>query len=195
MSERQEIRADFDARTITVYQAYRPAIAEAALAAGRFVEPFKFTRATWIKPSFGWMMYRCGWATKPGQEYVLAIRIRREAFEDVLDQAVLTTFGEGRYGTHDEWRAALKAAPVRVQWDPERSLRGGDLPYRSIQVGLTSAIAPEYNDWIVSIEDMTPRVHRIHEAVRAGRWDKVREMAPRERLYPVEPGRFAHLGL
>jgi hypothetical protein len=36
---------------------------------------------TWIKPSFLWMMYRCGWATKPGQERVLAIQITREGFE------------------------------------------------------------------------------------------------------------------
>jgi uncharacterized protein DUF4291 len=26
---------------------------------------------TWIKPSFLWMMYRCGWGKKAGQETVL----------------------------------------------------------------------------------------------------------------------------
>ena len=59
---------------LTVYQAYPPEIADAAVAAGRFVPPFKRERMTWIKPSFRWMMYRCGWATKPGQERVLAVR-------------------------------------------------------------------------------------------------------------------------
>jgi hypothetical protein len=64
-----------DDETLVVYQAYSPAIAEPALAEGTFVEPFRRERMTWIKPSFLWMMYRSGWATKPGQERVLAITI------------------------------------------------------------------------------------------------------------------------
>jgi hypothetical protein len=153
-------------------------------------------RATWIKPSFGWMMYRSGWAKKPGQEHILAIRMRRDAWEQALDQAVLTTFPhKGGYPDRETWQRAFKAAPVRVQWDPERSLRGGDLPYRSIQVGLTRAIALEYNDWIVTIDDITPLVHRVHDAIRDGRMDRAQKLAPKERLYPVPDGRFAHLGL
>ncbi len=68
----RQIRACYTADIITVYQAYSPQIAAAAVVAGRFVAPFKRDRMTWIKPSFLWMMYRCGWATKPGQEHVLA---------------------------------------------------------------------------------------------------------------------------
>ena len=52
MAPRYEIRADSDRDTIAVYQAYSPAIADAALKAGRFVPPFSFHRMTWIKPSF-----------------------------------------------------------------------------------------------------------------------------------------------
>lgn len=48
--KRREIRADYDASTIVVYQAYRKEIALAALAAGRFVAPFSLNRMTWIKP-------------------------------------------------------------------------------------------------------------------------------------------------
>lgn len=73
----RQVRAVHDDETITVYQAYNPEIAEAAVRAGRFVPPFSLNRMTWIKPSFLWMMYRCGWATKPGQERVLAVRITR----------------------------------------------------------------------------------------------------------------------
>ncbi|WP_454855208.1 DUF4291 family protein [Promicromonospora soli] len=74
---KRQVRAVYDADTITVYQAYPPEIADAAVRAGRFVPPFKRERMTWVKPSFCWMMYRCGWATKPGQERVL---------EDITDQ-------------------------------------------------------------------------------------------------------------
>ncbi len=51
MAAQYEIRADYDTDTIVVYQAYAPAIADAALRAGRFVAPFSFHRMTWIKPS------------------------------------------------------------------------------------------------------------------------------------------------
>lgn len=52
MPQLNEIRADYDARSLVVYQAFSPAIANAAIEAGRFVAPFSFTRMTWIKSSF-----------------------------------------------------------------------------------------------------------------------------------------------
>lgn len=52
----RQVRAVWDARSITVYQAYGPAIAGPAVAAGRFVPPFSRSRMTWVKPSFLWMM-------------------------------------------------------------------------------------------------------------------------------------------
>ncbi|WP_433633083.1 DUF4291 family protein [Nocardia sp. CA-120079] len=75
----RQIRASYDDSTVAVYQAYSPQIAEPAVAAGTFVSPFKRERMTWIKPSFLWMMYRCGWGRKPGQG-ITEIR-------DVTDQA------------------------------------------------------------------------------------------------------------
>lgn len=48
----KQIRAVYTDSTIRVYQAYGDAIADAALAAGTFVPPFKTERMTWIKPSF-----------------------------------------------------------------------------------------------------------------------------------------------
>ena len=51
-----EIRADYDSRSITVYQAYGAAIALPALHSQRFVAPFSLNRMIWIKPSFLWLM-------------------------------------------------------------------------------------------------------------------------------------------
>jgi hypothetical protein len=76
----KSIRAVFDDETITVYQAYRKEIAIPAVKNQKFVPPFKMERMTWIKPSFLWMMYSSGWATKEGQEHVLAIKITREGW-------------------------------------------------------------------------------------------------------------------
>src|SRR6266516_3674929 len=119
----RQVRAVFDTETITVYQAYGPELAGRALAAGTFVAPFSRGRMTWIKPSFLWMMYRCGWATKPGQERVLAIDITREGFEWALLRACLSHYDRDLHTDEATWSRQLKISPVRVQWDPERSLR------------------------------------------------------------------------
>jgi len=48
---------------------------------------------TWIKPSFLWMMYRCGWGLKDeNQKRVLAIDIDRAGFERALSMACLSHF-------------------------------------------------------------------------------------------------------
>lgn len=138
---KHQIRATYDAETITVYQAYSPAIADPAVAAGTFVPPFSLTRMTWIKPSFLWMMYRCGWASKSGQERVLAIRITRGGFESALSQACLSHFNRDHHADHDAWRDALRRSPVRIQWDPEAPPPASHSPtahYRSASAPVSS---------------------------------------------------------
>ena len=78
----RHILAHFDGEIIVVYQAYRPAIAAYALQNGRFGGDFSYSRMSWIKPNFLWMMYRSGWGTKEGQETILALRLRRPFFRD-----------------------------------------------------------------------------------------------------------------
>jgi hypothetical protein len=70
----QVIRAAYSDRTVRVYQAYPPEIALPALEAGQFVPPFSMGRMTWIKPSFNWMMYRSGYASKQGQDKTSAMQ-------------------------------------------------------------------------------------------------------------------------
>ncbi|MFJ8011207.1 DUF4291 domain-containing protein [Streptomyces sp. NPDC096339] len=176
MAPQYEIRADYDAHTIVVYQAYPPAIAAAALQAGRFVAPFSFHRMTWIKPSFLWLMHRSNWARKPGQEHVLAVRMTRQGWEDALSQAVLTT-GDP---------AAVARAAVHVQWDPERSLRGAALNHYSIQVGIGRRLIRTFaEDWIVSLTDLTPRVRKAAALIKAGHAAKAQQLLPAERVYPM----------
>ena len=77
--QERKIYAKYDDKTIRVYQAYNNVIAGEAIKLGTFGEHFSLTRMTWIKPSFLWMMYRCGWAEKENQERVLAIDIKKKA--------------------------------------------------------------------------------------------------------------------
>jgi hypothetical protein len=185
----RQVRASFTAETITVYQAYGPAIAGPASAAGRFVAPFKRERMTWIKPSFLWMMYRCGWATKPGQEHVFAVEITRSGFEWALSRACLSHYDRDHHESHADWSRELKASPVRVQWDPERSLHLKPLPYRSLQVGLSGEAVDRYvDDWTVAVTDITETVRRIHALLRAGDDRAAEAQLPVEEPYPLPAG-------
>ncbi|MEV0704645.1 DUF4291 domain-containing protein [Saccharopolyspora sp. NPDC050389] len=178
------VRARYSESTITVYQAYSAAIADAALAAGKFVPPFKRERMTWIKPSFLWMAYRCGWATKPDQERVLAVEITREGFEWALEHACLSHYEPDVHGSREAWSEQKRTSPVRVQWDPERDLHHRPLNYRSIQIGLGRESVDRYvDDWTMSITDVTPVMRKTHELVAAGNLEAAGATLPAEASY------------
>ena len=66
--EGRHILAQFDDDTVIVYQAYRPSIGRYAAEHGAFGGDFSYSRMSWVKPNFLWMMYRSGWGTqgRPG---------------------------------------------------------------------------------------------------------------------------------
>lgn len=164
------IKAAYSDLSIRVYQAYRPEIALAALEAGRFVPPFSMGRMTWIKPSFNWMMYRSGFATKPGQEVVLGIDLSREGFEWALKNAVLSKFTPSVHASPAQWQNLLTVRPVRIQWDPERDWRLQPIAgVRTIQIGLSGEAVERYvNEWILSIEDVTSAARLAAAAAESG---------------------------
>src|ERR1051326_3671231 len=88
----RHILAHYDAESIIVYQAYRPAIGRFAAEHNYFGGEFSLERMSWIKPNFCWMMYRSGWGTKEGQEVTLAIRLKRTAFDEILAHAVYSSY-------------------------------------------------------------------------------------------------------
>ncbi|MFF4727228.1 DUF4291 domain-containing protein [Streptomyces mirabilis] len=181
---RRAVRALHTESTITVYQAYSPEIGIPAVREGRFPAVWKRDRMTWIKPSFLWMMYRCGWATKAGQETVLAIEITRDGFEWALRHACLSSYVRGLHPDRSTWQRQLKRAPARVQWDPERDLHLRPLTYRSLQLGLSGEAVKRYADeWTVAISDVTPLARKVHELVRRSELDAAAALLPEERPY------------
>ncbi|RBM20835.1 DUF4291 domain-containing protein [Streptomyces sp. PT12] len=191
----RRVRAAFTDDTVTVYQAYAPASGVPAARDGRFPASWSRERMTWIKPSFLWMMYRCGWGLKEAQETVLAVDIRRDGFEWALRNACLSHHVPELHGERDAWRRALKNAPARVQWDPERDLRLAPLPHRSLQLGLSGPAARRYADaWLTGIRDVTPLAREIHGLVRGGDLEAARRLLPVERPYPASAELTAHLG-
>jgi len=180
--EGHHIMARFDRDTIWVYQAYNSAIADFAVRNQRFGGSFSYTRMSWIKPNFLWMMYRSGWASKPGQERVLAIRIKREDFDELLREAVFSSFQSHIYPDHAAWKAAVKASGVRLQWDPDHCPHGHKLARRAIQLGMRDEFLQRYGkNWVIAIEDITDFVHEQHRNIN----DFVRLVIPTERVYPV----------
>lgn len=182
----KQIRAVYDDQTITVYQAYKKGIAVPAVQNQKFVPPFKMERMTWIKPSFLWMMYRAGWATKEGQEHILAIKIKRSGFEWALQNCCLSHFDSSLFATQEEWKTKLQSSPVRLQWDPEKDIHLQNLNYRSIQIGLTGIAVEHYvNEWIVSIDDITPLCKNIHSLILDKKIEEAKLLLPLENLYTL----------
>lgn len=180
-----EIRAVYSKDTIRVYQAYNKIIASEAVMNGTFGNNFKMDRMTWIKPSFLWMMYRCGWATKENQEYVLAIDIQRKAFDYLVANAVISTYQEEMYGSCEEWKRLIYSSDIRLQWDPERDIHGNPLNYRSLQLGLRGEALRKYVDeWIVDITDITSYVNELKCLILQKK--DVSMLLPKENVYQIK---------
>lgn len=83
------------------------------------------------------------------------------------------------------WQREVKVSPVRIQWDPERSIRLGVLKHRSLQMGLSGEAVDLYVDkWITAVTDVTPVMREIGAHVAANRLDDAEALLPAERPYP-----------
>lgn len=191
----RHILAQHDAHSVVVYQAYAPRIGHFAAKHRFFGGDFKLTRMSWVKPNFLWMMYRSGWAKKEDQETVLAVWLRRDAFESVLAQAVHSTHVPEVYGSKEEWQRQVAHSEVRLQWDPDHGPTGAPVQRRAVQLGLQGETLRRYaKEWILDIEDITPFVHEQHEHVRARRLEQL--VTPSETVFrPADETTVRRLGL
>lgn len=187
MVAEREIRAFYTNDFIRVYQAFNNSIADSAIKNKQFVcPPFKTERTTWIKPSFLWMMYRSGWATKSNQERVLAIDITYNGFEWALRHSCLSHFDKMIYENEDNWKNIRAISPVVIQWDPERDIFLNKLPQRTIQIGLLPESSKLYiSKWIINISDMTEIIHEIKSLIDKQKLEEARKLLPEERVYPI----------
>ncbi|MBB6129538.1 DUF4291 domain-containing protein [Mucilaginibacter lappiensis] len=142
---------------VVVYQAYKHSIADFAVKNQFLGGPdFSYNRMSWIKPGFLWMMYRCGWAEKENQERVLALWIQKSDFENILEQAVLSSFTPLYHESHEQWKSDLATKDVRLQWDPDHDPYGNKLQRRAIQIGLKGDTLADFGKkQIKLIEDVT----------------------------------------
>lgn len=147
----QVFNAEWDEEGVYFYQAFKDSIADYAVEHQAFGGPeFKPLRMTWIKPSFAWMLYRCGYGRKHNQERVLKVKLSHETVAELLTECACQHGGGGTLG--------------RVQWDPERDLFAPEdkkpeprkmLNKRAIQIGLSGQISEKYVNSVETIEDVT----------------------------------------
>jgi hypothetical protein len=142
---------------IVVYQAYKKSIADFAVTNQILGgNDFNYSRMSWIKPNFLWMMYRCGWAEKENQERVLALWIKKSCFNGILSKAVFSSFNKSCYGSHEQWAEALNFSDVRLQWDPDHDPYGNKMQRRAIQLGMKGETLENFvKNQIQHIEDIT----------------------------------------
>lgn len=189
----RQIIAYQTAEDIVVYQAYKPAIADYAVAHQQFGGPaFSYNRMSWIKPNFLWMMYRCGWAEKADQERVLAIHLRKSDWEEILSKAVFSSFQPDIYETEAAWKARLASSEVRLQWDPDHDPYGGKLERKAIQIGMKGDILRRFGTQMIrKIVDITPFVKK--QKLYVDKRDLARLEIPHETVF--KPSRELNIGL
>ncbi len=176
------ILAQFTGEYVVVYQAYRPEIGHFAVKNQHFGGEFSFNRMSWIKPNFLWMMFRSGWATKIDQEVILAIYLKKDFFNHVLENAYPSRNVLGLEKT--EWDKKIETTHVRLQWDPDHDPTGRPLERKAIQLGLRRTfLLPFKGDGIVKIENISDFVYEQRQHVESLRFDEL--ILPKEELYEV----------
>ena len=160
------IMAQYDDEKIIVYQSYRKEIGGFAVKNQYFGGAFSLERMTWIKPNFLWMMYRNGWGKKEGQESVLAIHLKMDAFKNYLKNAVYSSYNENLEISRVAWQNQVKESSVRLQWDPDHDPFGNKLERRAIQIGLRNEFIKTFaKEDIILIEDISEFVKEQYQFV------------------------------
>jgi hypothetical protein len=207
----QWILASFDDESILVYQAYNHDIAQFACANGHFIgcPGYNQQRMTCkiesvidldvtlyfiqgIKTNFLWMMYRSNWASRSNQQRILAIWLRRSAFDSYLARAIhsnmpVHTVDQQSVALNEQVPIRLKGR-VRLQWDPDHDPYGTPvLGRRAIQLGLRKVDSFLDGRDIFRIVDITTFVHNQYtNAILAkGRHRNRREQLDQLRV-PIE---------
>jgi hypothetical protein len=191
----KHIMAQYTDEYVVVYQAYRPEFGYFAAENQFFGGAFSYSRMSWIKPNFLWMMFRCGWGVKEGQEVTLAIKLKRHYFDSILLHAVEASFNSSSYESRELWQSAVQNSNVRLQWDPDHDPYGEKQERRAIQLGLRSDfLLPFKGEGIMEIENISEFVSEQRYVVNSGDLEKL--LTPEEKIYvPKNMEAIASVGL
>lgn len=155
---------------ILVYQAYNHSIANYAIENQCFGgNAYSYSRMSWIKPNFLWMMFRCGWAQKDNQQRVLGLWINKTDFDLILQESVFSSYQGEIYQTHENWKRELATKSVRLQWDPDHDIDGEKQARKAIQLGIKGELLQKFGkEMITEIVDVTEFVVQQKKRIDSG---------------------------
>jgi len=186
-------RAEYDDEGVWFYQAYNDEISQFAVDKQSFRDcpDFNPSRMTWIKPSFGWVLYRSGYGRKHNQTRVLKIKLPHSAVAHLLSHCKLSTCEDSVVKD-----AKFKKLWGRVQWDPERDMMSseGREPRkierkRAIQIGLAGELSEFYVKSIVEIQDVTELAGKVFLAHQEPESAGAAALRERAAAMPIEGAR------
>jgi hypothetical protein len=175
----RHLLAQFDADTVTVFQSFDREVGDYAIEKGCFGGPaFRRDRSSAIRLSLLDVLSRSDWGEKPGREVTLALRLRREAFDVLLRQAIHSAYPEGVYPSKRSWQLATRYSSVSITWSPDRDLAGCELSRYCARFGIRDrSLVMFASEWIDDVIDLSGWVeaHRGDPSARV----------PRLASYPV----------
>jgi hypothetical protein len=158
------LRAHVHADRVLIWQAHGHAVADDAIARGRFGGPlWSATRHTRFRLSLPSLLARCAWGTSPGRERVLGVWLQRSAFDALIRQAVPAAYEEGGiYASAAAMRLATRFAQVTVSWHPDCDMAGRELPDETVRVMVRDQAARVFcGEGVVAVEDWTARLRSL----------------------------------
>merc|ERR1712014_481378 len=139
------------------------------------------TRTTWIKPSFGWVLYRSGYGQKSNQNRILKIKLPHHELGEILSRCQCIDTNKATRKSNGEKDQHVSNG--RVQWDPARDMRSADgkepskmSRLRAIQIGLAGRLSEFYVSSTISIQDVTKLGHEICKAHRSKKKDAMADL-------------------
>jgi hypothetical protein len=130
------------------------------------------------------MMYRSQWATSKDQQQILAIWLRRTAFDNYLAEAVHSTHKGLPENDEKDSKNKNHQGLIRLQWDPDHNPHGQSVSgRRAIQLGLKQIKSFLDGRDIIRIVDITSFVDAQYNnaVLPKDKLDQLR--VPIERIY------------
>ena len=119
---------------------------------------------------------------KENQENVLAIKMTRAGFDEILRYAVMTTFYKQIYADSEAWKQQLDSSDVQLQWEAYHDLLGNKTDRKAVKIGIKGEILQRYNnEWIQEIQNITPYVQEQQLLIKTNQLNNLR--LPSERAY------------
>ena len=143
------------------------------------------------------MMYRSQWGTSFNQERILAIWLRRSAFDNYLRYATHSSHRNGHANDVKDLQTENFQGRIRLQWDPDHHPHGQPVNgRRAIQLGLKKVDSFLDGHDILRIVDITSfvRTQYNNAVLPKAQLDQLR--IPIEHIYiPSDEQIRLHIGL